>query len=168
MVGGAARRFYGRHAVARVMPLLEDGERLRVVVRILYLSVVGRLLRSYQDTEECTRRQGQGRSRMTTPTQDRFLVLLSRCNHMSTAKSLEIDLCRATEVHLPDQIVRNALHSDGTIARRPAQGPVRTAQQRAVQFNFALQHHNWQIHHMRRILLTVESSVTESTNDRRL
>ena len=36
--------------------------------------------------------------------QDRFLVLLSRRNHMSTAKALEIDFCCATEVHLPDEI----------------------------------------------------------------
>ena len=40
---------------------------------------------------------------MITPIQDRFLVLLSRRNHTSTAKALEIDFCRATEVHLPDQ-----------------------------------------------------------------
>ena len=56
-----------------------------------------------------------------TPMQDLFLVLLSRRNHMSTAKTLEIDICRATEVHLPDQIVRYRLQYDGTRARRPAQ-----------------------------------------------
>ena len=32
----------------------------------------------------------------------RCLVLLSRRNHLSTAKALEIDFSRATEVHLPD------------------------------------------------------------------
>ena len=40
---------------------------------------------------------------------------------MSTAKTLEIYFCRATEVHLPDQIVTSKLHYDGTRARRPAQ-----------------------------------------------
>ena len=43
---------------------------------------------------------------MITPIQYRFLVLLSRHNHMSSAKALEIDFCPVTEVHLPDQIVR--------------------------------------------------------------
>ena len=99
-------------------------------------------------------KQGQGHSRMTTPMQDRFLVLLSRCNHMSTSKTLEIDFCRATDVHLPDQIVRNKLHYDGMRARRPAQVPVLTAQHRAVRFNFARQHHNWQIRHWMPILFT--------------
>ena len=95
---------FGRPNIARVMHLLKDGERLRVVDRILYLSpsVVGRRWRSYQETGECTRRQEQGRSRMTTPKQYRFLVLLSRRNHLSTAKALEMDFSRATEVHLPD------------------------------------------------------------------
>ena len=95
---------FGRPDIARVTHLLEDGEQLRVVDRILYLPprVVGRLWISYQETGECTRRQEQGRSRMTTPIQYRFLVLLSRRNHMSTAKALEIGFSRATEVHLPD------------------------------------------------------------------
>ena len=52
-------------------------------------------------------------------------------------------------------------------AIRPAQGPVLTAQHRAVRFNFARQHINWQIRHWKSILFTDESSFTESTNDRR-
>ena len=63
---------------------------------------------------------------MITPIQDRFLLLLSRRNHMSTAKTLHIDICRGTEVHLPDQIVRYRLHYDVMRARRPAQYPVLT------------------------------------------
>ena len=149
------------------MQLLEDGEWLQVVDRRLYLTpnLVGRLWRSYQETRECTRRQGQGRSRMKTTIQGRFLVLLSRRNHMSRAKTLEIDFSRATEVHFPDQIVRNKLHYDGMRARRPVQGPVITAQHCAVRFNFARQHQNWQIRHWMPILFTDESSFTESTND---
>ena len=78
---------------SRVMKLLEDGERLRVVARRLHVPprVVGRLWRSYHETGEYTRRQGQGRSRLTTTLQDRFIILLSRRNHTSTAKALEID-----------------------------------------------------------------------------
>ena len=63
------------------------------------------------------RRVGQCRSRMTTPRQDRFLVLLSRRNRESTARALEIDFRRATTVHLSDQAVRNRLHEDGMRAR---------------------------------------------------
>ena len=65
---------FGRPDIASVMQLLEDGERFRVVARRLHFppSVVGRLWRSYQDTGEYTRRQGQGRSRVTTTLQDRL------------------------------------------------------------------------------------------------
>ena len=91
---------------------------------------------------------------MITPMQDRFLVLLSRRNHMSTAKTMEIDICRASEVQLPDQIVRYRLHYDVMSVRRPAQGPVLTAQHRAVRFNFVRQHHNWQSRHWRPVLFT--------------
>ena len=102
------------------MQLLEDGERLRVVTQRLHLptSVVGRLWSlSYQETGECTRRHGPGRSRLTTRRQDRFLVLLSLRNQMSTAKSLEINFRHAAEVHLPYQTVRNRINNDCTRAR---------------------------------------------------
>ena len=67
-------------------------ERLRMVARILYLppSVIDRLWTNYQETGECTKRQVQCRSRMTTPMQERFLVLLSRRNHMSTANAWKL------------------------------------------------------------------------------
>ena len=58
--------------------------------------VVGRLWISYRETGECTRRQKQGRSGMTTPMQYRFLVLLSRRNQMSTAKMTSVVLLKFT------------------------------------------------------------------------
>ena len=84
---------FGRLNIARVMQLLEDGERLRVVALRLHLppTIVGQQWRSYQETGEYIRRLGQGRSRVTTTLQDLFIILLFRRNHMSTAKALEID-----------------------------------------------------------------------------
>ena len=66
---------------------------------------------------------------MTTPRQDRCLVLLSRRIHMSTARALEINFRHAAEVHLPDQTVGNRLNDidDYTRARRPARCPGLTA-----------------------------------------
>ena len=111
------------------MQLLEDGERFRVIARILYVPprAVSRLWISYQKTGEYTGKHGQSRSRTITPMHDRFLVLLSRHNHTSTAKALEIDSRYATEVHLNDQTVRNKLHCDGVRGRRPVQCPVISA-----------------------------------------
>ena len=102
---------------------------------------------------------------MTTPRQDRFLVLLSRRNRMSTARALEIDFRRATTVHLSDQTVRNRLHEDGMRARRPARGPILTAQHLVQRLNFAHEHQNWQLRHWRPVLFTDESRFTVSTNE---
>ena len=119
MVAGAVRRHLDPTEVARAVQLLEDGERVRVVARRFDVSpsVVSRLWTRYQETGQCIRRQGQDRSRMTTPRQDRYLVILSHRNRMRTARSLEIDFRRATQVHLWNQTVRNRPHEDGMRAR---------------------------------------------------
>ena len=91
----------------------------------MFPSIVSRLRRSYHETGECSRRQGQDDSRMTTPRQDVFHVVLPR--RMNTARALEIHFQRATEVHLSDQNVRYKLHYGGMRARRSARGPFLTA-----------------------------------------
>ena len=74
------RTIVGPSNVAIVMQLLEDDERLRVVALRLDVSpkVVIRQCISYQESGQYTRIQVQGRSPMTTPRQDPFLVLLPR------------------------------------------------------------------------------------------
>ena len=71
---------FGRPDIAMIMQLLEDGERLRMAARRhdVSPSIVSQLWRSYQESGEYTRRQDQGRSRMTTPIQNRYLVLRRR------------------------------------------------------------------------------------------
>lgn len=95
-VACAVRRHFDPNEVATAVQLLEDGERARVVVRRFDVSpsLVYRLWTHYQETGQYTRRQGQGRSRMTTPRQDSYLVMLSHRKCMSTAQSLEIDFRR--------------------------------------------------------------------------
>ena len=103
---------------------------------------------------------------MTTPRQDRFLVFVSRRNHMSTAKAVEINFRRAAEVHLPDQTVRNRLNDDCTTARRPARSQFLTEEHRAVRINFAHEHHNRHLRHWRPVLSRDDNISTDSTNDR--
>ena len=68
-------------------------------------SGVSRLWRSYRETGEYTMRQDQDRSTTITPIQDRFMILLSLRNHMSTARTLDIDFRRATYVHFPTRLL---------------------------------------------------------------
>ena len=109
---------------------------------------------------------GLSRSRVTTTKQDRFLVFVSRRNHMSTARALEINFRRAAEVHQPDQNVKNRLNDDCTRARRPARCQVLTEEHRAVRINFAREHQNRHLRHWRPVLFRDYNISTDSTNDR--
>ena len=109
---------------------------------------------------------GSSHSRLTTPRQDRFLVFVSRRNHISTARALEINFRRAAEVHMPDQTVRNRLYGDCTRARRPARCQVLTEEHRAVRINFAREHQNRHLRHSRPVLFRDDNISTDSTNDR--
>ena len=103
---------------------------------------------------------------LSTPQQDRFLVFVSRRNHMSTARALEINFRCASEVYLPDQTVRNRLNDDCTIARRPTRSQVLTEEHRAVRINFAPEHQNRHLRHWRPVLFKDDNITTDSTNDR--
>ena len=80
---------------------------------------------------------------MATPLQDRFLILLSRRNHTSTAKALKIDFCLATEFHyLPKAQLSlpNTVQGDSTLLAsirtgRFVTGCQHSSQMRAVSLN---------------------------------
>ena len=128
--------------------------------------LVSRLWTRYQETRQYTRRQIQCRLRMTTPRQDRYLVVLT--HRKSTSRSLDIDFRHATQVHSCNQTVRNRLHEDGLRVRRPATGPILTAQHRTARLDFVREYQNWQLRHWRLVIFTNESRFSVSTNDRRV
>ena len=66
--------------VAKAVQLLEDGNTQHAVAVHfdVFVSVINRLWRRFQEDGLYTRRPGQGRRRVTTPPQDQYLRILAR------------------------------------------------------------------------------------------
>ena len=164
------RRYLDATQVARAVQMIEDGVRRSEVARSFDVSrsVVQRLWTRYQETDGYTRRPGQGRNRITTARQDRYVVTSALRNRFITARALQNDLHHASGVRVSNQTVRNRLHEDRLRARRPATGVILNRQHRRARLEFALEHQNWQLAEWSNILFTNESRYTVSNNDGRM
>ena len=163
------RRHLDACQVAQAVQLVQDGTPVREVARRFGVSpsTVSRLWTRFRETGLYTRRPGQGRRRLTTPRQDRYLRVRVGRHRRSTAQDLQEDLRRATGVRVSDQTVRNRLHGAGLRARRPLRAVPLTAAHRAARLQFAQDHRNWQLRHWRPVLFTDESRYTLSSCDGR-
>ncbi|GBL97723.1 hypothetical protein AVEN_248666-1 [Araneus ventricosus] len=81
-------------------------------------SVVQRLWDQYQSEDSVSRRHVSGRPRVTTPAEDRFLVLSAR-RRSTTVPQLVADHFVASRRRISATTVRRRLHNAGLYARRP-------------------------------------------------
>ncbi|GFT13006.1 transposable element Tcb2 transposase [Trichonephila clavipes] len=75
--------------------------------------VFGRIWNRFLETGSAGRRPGQGRRRVTTPNEDRYLVLTARRHRNMNATLPQQHLRSATGTTVPTQTVRNRLHGVG-------------------------------------------------------
>ena len=153
------RRFLEEVEVSQAVALLESGYTQRIVAGNFDVSrsVVARLWRRYQKMGEFTRREGQGRHRMTSQREDQYLRNLALRNRQYTTRRLQIDFQHAIGQRISNQTIRNRLHEGDLRARRPARGPILTRQHRARRYEFAKEHQNWRLQDWRTVLFTDES-----------
>ena len=108
----SVRRFLEEVEVTQAVALLESGYTQRIVAECFDVSrnVVARLWRHYQEMGKFTRREGQGRHRMTSQREDQYLRNLVLRNRQYTARRIQIDFQHAISQRISDQTICNRLH----------------------------------------------------------
>ncbi|UYV71152.1 Transposase [Cordylochernes scorpioides] len=103
--------------------------------------VVLNLWKQFQQTGDISRREGQGRPRITTSSEERYLKLTAKRNKTMTARQLRIELSSATVTIISRQTVYRRLNARGMYARwRKVWIPLTAIQKRA-RLNWCRQHH---------------------------
>ncbi|GBL82223.1 hypothetical protein AVEN_252409-1 [Araneus ventricosus] len=82
-------------------------------------SVVHRLSSQFQQENSVTRRRVSDRPRITTPSDDHYLLLSTRSRRNSTVRYLASDHFSAERGRISPATVRRRLHNEGKYARVP-------------------------------------------------
>ncbi|UYV85161.1 CD109 [Cordylochernes scorpioides] len=149
---------------------MEAGQSQAEVARWLGVTrnVVSRLWKKFQTTANFARTPGQGRPRVTTLNQDRYLSLLVRRNRRMTASQLRSDLNAATGVLVSTDTIRRRLHKKGLYARRPIICVPLTPPQKRARKLWCRQHVAWNPNEWRRVMFTDESRFSLNSDSSRV
>ncbi|GFU67227.1 transposable element Tcb2 transposase [Trichonephila clavipes] len=131
-------------------------------------SVVQRLWDQYQSEDSVSRRPVPGRTRATTPAEDRFLALSARSRRTTTVPRLVADHFQASGRRISTTTVRNRLHNAGLHARRPVVCVPLNGRQRRNRLCWAREHVSWTQQQWASVLFTDESRFTMESDSGRL
>ncbi|KFM76730.1 Transposable element Tc1 transposase, partial [Stegodyphus mimosarum] len=106
-------------------------------------SVISRLWQRFQDDGNVSRRYSTGRSRVTTPNEDRYLAVTAKRNRRSTASDLSRELSSATGTTISRQTVYRRLGQIGLYARRPLRCVPFTATDCRLRLAWSREHGLW-------------------------
>lgn len=147
---------------------LQAGESQNQVARHFGVaqSTISRLWARLQQTGSTTDAPRQGRPRVTTPAQDRYIRLRHLRNRFHSASSTAQQLPGGRRIS--EQTVRNRLRDAGLRPYRPYRGPVLTRRHRQTRMQWALQHRQWTLrNNWRHVVFSDESQFLLSRHDRR-
>ncbi|GFU62464.1 transposable element Tcb2 transposase [Trichonephila clavipes] len=135
----AQRRQLDMFTKGRVIGMLESSRSQTEVSRILNVdqSVISRLWQRFQRTGDVTRQPASVRPSVTTPCQDRYLVISARLNHA------------------------------GLYARRPSVCIPLTSAYKRAHFNWSLKHQHWSVGKWANVMFSDESRFSLSSDSRR-
>ncbi|GFV20687.1 transposable element Tcb2 transposase [Trichonephila clavipes] len=139
----------------RIVGRLEGAQTQAEVAQAIGVSqsVISRIWNRFLETGSAGRRPGQGRRRVTTPNEDRYLVLTARRHRNINATLLQQHLRSATGTTVSTQTVRNRLHGVGLYACRPMVCVRLTSRHRRERRELATEHVNWRRNEWSNVLL---------------
>ncbi|GFU99575.1 transposable element Tcb1 transposase [Trichonephila clavipes] len=109
-----------------------------------------------------------GRSRGTTPADDRYIVLQARRNRRQTAGEIARHTTQATGRPISRFTVARRLHGGGLFARRPVRCVSLTPAHRRRRSLWCREHRNWRDNEWGRVLFTDESRFSLSSDSHRI
>ncbi|GFU82137.1 transposable element Tcb2 transposase [Trichonephila clavipes] len=153
-----------------VVDRLEGGQTQAEVAQAIGVSqsVISRIWDRFLETESAGRRPGKGRRRLTTPNEDRYLVLTARRHRNMNATLLQQHLRSATGTTVPTQTVQNWLHGVGLYALRPLVCVRLTSSHRRDCRESATEHVNWRRNEWSNVLFSDESRFSVHPDNRRI
>ncbi|GFU48087.1 transposable element Tcb2 transposase [Trichonephila clavipes] len=138
------------------------------VSRILNVDqcVISRLWQRFQRTGDVTRQPVSGRPSVTTPCQDRYLVISARRQRGSTARALDSAFTVATRIRMSRQTVYRRLNHADLCARRPAVCIPLTSTHKRARLNWSLKHLHWSVGKWANVMFSDESRFSRSSDSR--
>ncbi|GFW81420.1 transposable element Tcb2 transposase [Trichonephila clavipes] len=164
----AKRRQLDMFTKGRIVGMLESSRSQTEVSRILNVdeSVISRLWQRFQRTGDVTRQPVSGRPRVTTPHQDRYLVISARRQRGSTSRALGSARTVATGIRISRQTVYRRLNHAGLYARRPAVCIPLTSAHKRDRLKWSLKHQHWSVGEWVNVMFSDESRFSLSRHSR--
>ncbi|GFY18678.1 transposable element Tcb2 transposase [Trichonephila clavipes] len=129
-------------------------------------SEISRLWQRFQRTGDVTRQPVSGRARVTTPHQDRYLVISARHQRGSTARALGLVLTVATGIRISRQTVYRRLNHARLYARRQVVCISLTSARKRARLNWSFKHQHWSVGEWANVMFSDESRFSLSSDSR--
>lgn len=162
-------RYLTNDECVRASTLLEVGETMRYVADQLgvHHSTISRMAKRFRETGSHSRKYGQGRKKVTSARDERFLRQQVLRNRKLTSAELSNELQTIRNVRISAVTVRRRLHEAGLASRKAAITPLLTTAHRIARLRFARNHANWTVDEWKKVLFTDETRVSLKSPDGR-
>lgn len=164
------RRNMTRDECVQAITLSNEGLSYRAIgLRLGYAhTTISYVVRRFRETNDYSIRPRQGRPRVTTAIQDRYIRLRALRERFTTSRSILMQLTAVHDIQPSLDTVRRRLSEGNLHIRVPARGPALNADHRRNRLQFARDHVNWNIQDWERVLFTDETRFCLYSSDRRL